>query len=263
VLGFFKPKLPIDQDEFDWLLACFKWFGKEFGGLEAMRTTQLVVPDAAFFPAVSAKGHALAAHYFDHTKTLAGMADWQCDLIEGASEREWRVSAGLGLRHLTKSPPLGSFGYQNGRYQITYNPAELDRPESLIATFAHELAHYLIHTASTRPPGGTALGEHATDVTAVFMGFGVFMANTAKSFEQFQNFEEQGWQMRPQGYLSELALVTSLAIFVRLAQSDGEAARAHLKDYLRKPFNRALNAIDRLHPNLMLSVSQIDLADWA
>ena len=52
------------------------------------------------------------------------------------------------------------------------------RPESLISTFAHEFAHYLIHSVDAPTPGGEELEEHATDLVAVFMGFGVFLAST-------------------------------------------------------------------------------------
>ncbi len=154
MFGLFKPKLLIDQVEFDWLLAGIKWFYNEFGGLDKLGQTRLILPDVENFPAVNLKGHALAEYYFVRVKALAGMTDWPCDLVEGERERETRVSAGLGLKHLTKGPPLGTFGYADGRYQVSYNPSELQRPQSLIATFAHELAHYLIHTAKTNPPGG-------------------------------------------------------------------------------------------------------------
>jgi hypothetical protein len=263
MFGLFKPKLLIDQVEFDWLLAGIKWFYNEFGGLDKLGQTRLILPDVENFPAVNLKGHALAEYYFVRVKALAGMTDWPCDLVEGERERETRVSAGLGLKHLTKGPPLGTFGYADGRYQVSYNPSELQRPQSLIATFAHELAHYLIHTAKTNPPGGRDLEEHATDLAAVLLGFGLFMSNSSKSFEAFQNFEEQGWRARAQGYLSELSLVTALAIFVRLTRADGEVARRELKDYLRVPFARTLKALDQTYPDLTDVIARTDLEDWA
>ena len=47
------------------------------------------------------------------------------------------------------------------------------------ATFAHELARYLVETFEEPAPGGDALLEPAVDIAAVFMGFGLFMANSA------------------------------------------------------------------------------------
>lgn len=262
MFSFFNARLPIDDDEFEWLLACFKWFLEEFGGLDRFRGTSLIHPTESFFPASEMSGHDRAMELFLQVKAYVGMVDWQCDLKAGATERESRVSAGLALRQLGRSPPLGTFGYENGRYWISYNPAELARPPNLVATFAHELAHYLMHTATTVPPGGRELEEHATDLAAVYLGFGIFMANSAKTFRQFQNFEEMGWEMRPQGYLSELALVTGLAIFVRLIDIDSKVVAQSLKDYLRKPFRSALAAVERRYPDLGSAIASVDLSDW-
>jgi hypothetical protein len=262
MLGLFKPKLPVTRDEAEWLLACFAWMVREFGGMEQVRGTPLVLPTAEFFPPSELKGHERALELFGQVKALAGMSDWECDLLAGAEDRPAQVGTAQLLRHHSKQP-AGTFGFDRGRYFITYNPATLAQPEAMVATFAHELAHYLIHGGTTRPPGGPELEEHATDAGSVFLGFGVFAANCAKSFSQFQDFEVQGWQMQSLGYLSELARVTALAIFVRLSGADARAAEGALKNYLRGPFRKAIAALDREHPDLEASLAGIELGDWA
>jgi hypothetical protein len=263
MLGLFQTRLPIDTDELDWILACFRWFAIEFEERDRPRRNAMVLPDAETFPPSRAQGHDRAIELFETVKRHAGMVDWQCDLVPGAAAREHRVATGLALRHITKPEPLGTFSYVNGRYRITYDPAEIDRPHNLVSIFAHELAHYLLHTARTPPPGGRDLQEQATDLAAVYLGFGLFMTNSARDFAQFQDFAEQGWRMRRQGYLSEMELTTGLAVFVRLSGADARAAERELKDYLRSPFRKALKALDRLHPDVAASVAAIDLAEWA
>ena len=49
---------------------------------------------------------------------------------------------------------------------------------SMVGAFAHELARLLVETFEEPPPGGALLHEPAIDLAAVFMGFGVFMANS-------------------------------------------------------------------------------------
>jgi hypothetical protein len=259
----FGARLPIEADEFEWMLACFRWFMDEFGGERGLHGEALVLPDTTTFPPSRAQGHERAVELFEAVKRRAGMSHWQCDLIAGEAERDTRVTTGHALRHISKPPALGTFSYANGRYRITYNPSELKRPQSLVATFAHELAHYLLHTARTPSPGGRDLHEHATDLAAVYLGFGIFMANSSKTFSQFQDFGEQGWAMRPQGYLSELALTTGLALFVRLSSADAKAAERALKDYLRAPFRKAWKAIGHRHPDLPATIAAIDLAEWS
>jgi hypothetical protein len=262
MLGLFKARPPVDPEEYEWLLACFAWLMREFGGLERVRATPLVLPVTRFFPDSDLTGHDRALELFGQVKALCGMADWQCDLVPGERERESHITTAHLLRHHSKPPPLGTFSYADGRYRITYNPSELARPHALVATFAHELSHYLLHTAETRPPGGPELREHATDLGAVFMGFGSFLANTAKNFHQFRNESEQGWQMQAQGYLSENALVTGHALFVLVSGADEAAAQGDLKTYLRGPFRKAIAATQRTHPDLVAALATIDLAEW-
>lgn len=254
-------KPPVDADEFDWLLACTAWLIPVLGGREAVQAHRLILPD--HFPDPTARGHARAVELFDQVRNFVGMGDWPCNLVAGEEERETRIADGLALKHESGAPPLGTFGRSGNGITISYRPSLLLQPENLVATFAHELAHYLLHAQPTLPPGGEALEEHATDLAAVMLGFGSFMANGAKSFRQFQDFGEQGWEMRRSGYLSELALVTGLALFVRLTNSDPKHASGALKDYLRKPFGRALKAIDRRMPDIWPGLLAIDLKEWA
>lgn len=260
-MGWLGSRFPIDDDEADWLLACFAWMRREFGPRQA-GTASLVLPDPTFFPRSVAQGHDRAIELFNLVKAYAGMIDWPCDLVAGSPDRERVLMPGFALRHDSKPAPLGTFGYRDGRYVISYNPGELAYPQSLIATFVHELAHYLIHSAQTLPPGGPELLEHATDATAVYLGFGIFMANSSKNFSQFQNFDEMGWEMRPQGYLSELALVTALAIFNRSQNIDSDKTAEALKNYLRKPYRKASATLSKRYPDLAAHIDAIDLGDW-
>jgi hypothetical protein len=190
------------------------------------------------------------------------MSNWPCELRVGAPDRERSIALGHALRH-HQSAPLGTFGHADGRYYITYNPTSLVNPQTLVATFAHELAHYLSHTAQTRPPGGAGLAEHATDMGAVFLGFGIFMANSAKNFSQFQGGGEQGWEMRGAGYLSENALITALALTVRLTGAKPSAIERELKPYLCGVFRKALAAVNKTYPDLPATLAAVDLGEWA
>jgi hypothetical protein len=55
--------------------------------------------------------------------------------------------------------------------------------------------------------------EPMTDTVTVFLGFGVFNANSAFQFRQYTNNESQGWSTQRLGYLSEEAFGYSLARF--------------------------------------------------
>ena len=146
-------------------------------------------------------------------------------------------------------------GEKDKEVVITYDPAKVGNPVGLIATFAHELAHYWTASASNPPPGGWEMWEPATDFAAVQMGFGIFLANSAFSFSQFQDAMEIGWQSEQSGYLSEQSLLFALAIFCRITKSDENTIRENLKPILRKEFGKAQKQleteIDRLEPFLI------------
>lgn len=265
-MGLFGPKLPIDSDEFEWQLACFKWMLEDFEQIERHRQTPLVTPTTDYFPDSSSTGHTRARELFDQVRSHAGLENVAFRLEAGAANRPDRVQPGFGLRH-ESAPPLGTYRVEDrghGHYEpvITYNPSSLADPARLVGTFAHELAHYVIDGAGRLPPGGADLHELATDLTAVFMGFGIFLANGAKTFDAFNSFDSMGWSSSQSGYLSEKALVTGLAITQRLAGRDPMDSARWLKPHLASDIKKAAAYLAKRHPDIETDIMAIDLADY-
>jgi len=263
MLSLLGPRLPIDRDELDWQLATFKWMEQEFG---PVARAELVLPTPDFFPASPRDGHERIEDLFGQVRRLAGMANWPCDLERGESDRPAHVGTALLLRHEGAPAPCGTFrvaGHEGGeRIVISYNPSMEADTIGLVATFAHELAHYLMSTARSAPPGGWSLHELHTDLVAVGMGFGIFLANSARNFSQFQNATEMGWSSRTQGYLSEGALVTGLVIFQRLGGREPDAAKPWLKSYLQSDLKRASRALRKICSDLPAAVAAVDLSEF-
>lgn len=264
MLSLFGPRLPIDRDELDWQLATFKWMEREFGPVAPRR---LVLPTPAFFPASGRQGHERIEDLFGHVRRLAGMADWPCELEAGRSDPPTRAGNALLLRHEGASAPCGTFRIvgEKGeeRVLISYNPSMAADTTGLIATFAHELAHYRMASARSTPPGGWELHELHTDLVAVGLGFGIFLANSARNFSQFQDAVEMGWSSRTQGYLSEGALVTALVISQRLGGRDPADAKPYLKSYLQTDLKNASRALQKMLPDMAAAVAATDLDEFA
>jgi hypothetical protein len=261
-MGLFGARLPIDRDELEWQLATFKWLGREFGSIA---DRPLVLPTSDFFPAPSGGTSRIQA-LFDNVRNAAGMADWPCELRAGRESRPAQVGFALLLRHEGAQAPCGTFEVEapDGvrKVVITYNPSLAADTDAMIATFGHELGHYLMSKAKSDPPGGWELHELHTDLAGVWLGFGIFLANAARNFSQFQSGGEMGWSSRSQGYLSEGALVTALAIFQRLRGDDPLAPARWLKDYLRTDLKNAAKALARLHPDMARAVEVVDLGEY-
>lgn len=267
-MGLFGPKLPIEADELEWQLAMFKWLIQSFSNADFLAVTPTIPPDEGLFPVPAGTRERRAAAYFDHVRRMAGMEQWPCRLEAGEDDRPRQITPGIALVHESPSRPLGTFSAEpDGEDQlgivIRYHPRLVDDPSALIATFAHELAHYLIHDRAEAPPGGWELDELATDLTAVYLGFGVFLANSAKQFEAFTSFDQMGWQTRRSGYLSEGALVTAIVIRERLGKRDPkQSAGPHLKRYLGADLKQADAWLARHSPDLEAELAKIDLGDW-
>ena len=240
MFSLFGPKLPIDADELEFQLATFKWLIGEFGDLSE---SFLVLPTPEFFPSAKSRRRVPARLLFDDVRRAAQLESWPCELREGESEPGIDAGNAHLIRHEGPRSPCGTFSIEEGRdghhAVITYDPELEKDQQALIATFAHELGHYLMVYAKGTPPGGWELQELHTDLAAVYLGFGIFMANSSWSFGQVQTGTTLGWSSRTQGYLSEAALTTALAIFQRLIGRDPADAAPYVEDYLRKVLRKA------------------------
>lgn len=134
-----------------------------------------------------------------------------------------------------------------GRGLVHYLPALVRDPAVLIGTFAHELGHRLIGLGSVSPPPieGADEAESLIDVAAVYLGFGVFLANQAFSLQQHGDAFSQGWQRSRRGYLPESDLVFGLAIFHAVKDLDPEPALASLKPHRAGPLRRTFGDLTR------------------
>jgi len=196
-----KPKSFLDDSRRDWQFQAFAWLLRHTGGYTKFLETTLVLPTEAHFPDRGMKGHAAVAALFRRVRDHAGMADWPCT-VEPVSEKP-RIETD-----------------DSGRIPVFTYVRESLEPIALVANFARDFAQYLVATVDEPPPGGESMREPALELAAVFMGFGVFLANSAVN--------------APRQPLSEGELVHALALFCLLQRTLPEAADEHLNPHLRK-----------------------------
>lgn len=228
---FGKPKTFLEPDDEAWQLAVWGWLLARFGEAR-FKAAPLVTATRQYFPPSEASGHARAEHIFICTQKLAGMAEWPCELVAQAARPNQRV-AELGYVKIDSgSLPAGTFSRAGNKALITYDPDSVDKPAVLVATLAHELAHYLLHSVRDLPPGGDVMEEFATDLTTVYLGFGLFGANQAFNFSQFRDVYSQGWSTSGLGYLGERDWAFALAVYCALRGDDVAVLKEWMKPYL-------------------------------
>ena len=224
---FGSRKYILDPDIDAFHFQCWSWLLRHTGGIEKFRQTELVLPTPQFFPKTESEGHARAEHIFECVRHHAGMAEWPVRLV-AQQEMQSQVSTYNFIQHGTRA--AGTFANHGNGGIITYEPGQ--GAISLVATFAHELGHYLNGGFPEPPPGGWDLVEPATDVTAAFLGFGVFGANSAFHFTRTQDFEGQGWSTSRLGYITEAEWALNLAIFCAVAELEISQLKDHLKPHI-------------------------------
>jgi len=252
MFGLLKRKPVLEVETVQWLIETYSWALKNFGNHAFYEKTILVTPSDKHFPAHIKNNQHLAQSIFDQVKQHAGMSKWDCNLVAQEADVNPIIAPTLLIRN-TKVNPAGTFSMARSKQRkaiITYDPSQVKDPEMLVATFAHELGHYLSHRTAEPPPGGKALWEPATDLLAVFMGFGIFLANSAYSFQQYTGIDSQGWSSQSRGYLNQYELTYALAIFAVLKENNKQEIEKYLKNSLRAFYKQAIKELQHNHEAL-------------
>jgi hypothetical protein len=259
---WFRPKRPVGPEEWEWLLAGFKWLRREFPELDARRA--LALPTGEYFPPLTSEGVARGEDLMAQVKAIAGLADWPVRLLPVQPPRRGAVNAVAAFQ--SDGGACGSF--RLGRTaeglpfaEIRYTLDQLDNPGALVATFAHELGHYLLNTRTSPIPGGDEVEELFTDLTAIWLGFGIFLGNNARYAGHIDEGGGRGWFVSGwQGYLGERMLMTALALSEMLAGRDPAAAAPYLKTYLGSDLRAAHRYA--LRGDVRAEMDAVDLAEF-
>ncbi len=240
----FKSKPLLSAADVEFQIATYQWLLKHFGGDNFYHRTELVLPTREYFPSTLESAEEVAIETFERVKHYAGLSDWACRLQAQEADIDTHVAPTLAVQNVPTNP-LGTFALQDdNEVVITYNPALTTQPIQLVATLAHELSHYLTATAPEEPPGGWQNWEFVTDIAATFLGFGIFMANSAFNFSQYSSADTVGWRSSRSGYLSEAEHIYALAIFLKLQKRPMDEAARFLKPNLKKLLKKALVEIN-------------------
>lgn len=242
-------KSTLDAESEDWLITGWTWLLENLADLETFRGFPFVLPTADYFPSTKKTGHEKAQYIFEFVTKLSGTADWPIDLVPQTDDFD-PVLAPLVIVKNVQSDPLGTFSVQSGqRLKISYDIRLLDRPIDLIATFIHEISHAVLLGIEEEVPGGPEFEEIMTDLATVFLGFGIFGANSAFTFQQHSDVGSgtQGWSYSHSGYLNEAEWAFSLAVFLYLRGDDPKNAGNWLKPTPKSLLKKSMRYLNQ-HP---------------
>ena len=243
-LKLFKPSPLLDGTSINWMFDTFAWALRNFDTGVFFNETILVTPSNEHFPGAESSAEGMATLIFDKVKTYAGMQHWPYRLVDGNTLEE------IPLVQIRIEGPIRGEGGETQRsvddshkLVIPYHQQQMNDPEIVIANFAHNLAHYLGTTAREAPPGGEENWPHVTELLAVFMGFGLMMANSANTAKIRSCSSCSGPAIERENYLSEYDITYALAIFCCLKGLPVSKAAKNLKSSLRPFFKKAMKDV--------------------
>jgi len=239
----------LDASLLEWEVMHWQWLLTNLQANVDLHHLRLVAPTPDDFPVTGTGAEEKVQAVFRSVQQYFGVEQWPCRLEPfGVSRSSAYPGATPNTRQEIVPGVAGLFAVTPARQVvISYNRQQAADPMALVATLAHELSHYVLATIQTEPPGGWEVGEQLADLTAVFFGFGIFLANASFRFSQWQDSRYHGWSARNQGYLSENALALALALFCRWKALPAAAARPYLAPNPRHHFKVYYRELGRKH----------------
>ncbi|MEA3278732.1 MAG: hypothetical protein U9Q81_26220 [Pseudomonadota bacterium] len=245
LFGLFFAKPPLDEESVQWLFEVFAWALRNCDAGVFYDETLLVRPTNDHFPGRENSVHGMAQLVFRETAAYAGMGHWPFRLMEPGApfpseppkleiRGPLRSSGGTVTAAVHSTDPI----------PIPYDPNLIGNPEALIAGFTQTLAHYLGSAVQEPSPGGLQNWPQATEVLAVFLGFGLMFANTAFNFQSRSCGSCGGPSAQRQAFLSQYDVTYALALFCVLKGIPKSDVLRHLKKSLRPYFKRCVRDIE-------------------
>ncbi len=219
MLGWLGPKCPLDTGEKMWTEFRMRWLAGKLG-MDRLVGSEVILPQDRYFPEPYTGTPADARRIFDR---VCGYMRLDPNRFDFEVLPDDSIQGAVGLY------------YEGERPRIVLVSAQLPDPERLVATIAHELAHDILLG------GGLLTGheedhEHLTDLVPVFLGLGLFAANSPVRDRSFFDNGRHYFTIDQQGYLPSRMIGYALALF---AYARGEAEPAWAR-YLRPDAARPL-----------------------
>jgi hypothetical protein len=238
MLGLLKPKLPVSDEQREWVDRSFVRLGELLGADRLLGTT-VVLPTPEHFPDPYDCSEAAVRLMLNR---IAGSMNVDADQIDiQMFDSEYDVSSSLVPFFSGKGSGPGGLYFHDPaeRPRIAVNEAELKDPMALVAVLAHEIGHIILLRPGLVDRNEPDM-EPLNDVLTIFMGFGIFTANSAFRFVQYTTNRSQGWSSRRLGYLSEPLLGYALARFAFERREERPAWASFVKSNIAPYMKRSL-----------------------
>jgi hypothetical protein len=177
MFSFFSPHCPVDPCAKAWIEARLRWLAEEFG-LDVFTRRAFILPNEDFFPQELDGSEESTRELLDQVCGYMDVEPQRIELELYTDRSQLELVNEQGQRF---GGTGGTYHDAGRRSVIRIEMSQLDDPVCLIGTIAHELAHVRL-LGEGRILSETFDNELLTDLTVVFHGLGVFLANTPRTW---------------------------------------------------------------------------------
>lgn len=183
MLGLLKPKSPLEIREKVWTERRMHWLTQRFG-LERMKSATIVLPTTEFFP----------NQYTGDPDSVADVFERVCKFMDADPQR-----FDLGIKNCCQGGTCGTIESED-KPVVKLDANDVGDQETLIATLARAVAQdELLREPSLNVNEGDF--DSLTDLLPVFLGMGIFQANTAVKSNAYHTGGWEYFSIRGAGFL--------------------------------------------------------------
>ena len=220
MFGWFRPTCPVGPAEKSWIEDRMRWLSLDFS-LDRMIKAAVILPTPEFFPDRYDADRAGAKRLF---RRVCGYMGVDPDPIRLVFFRNKRLE---GVEGYTKGA-AGTYEDEGWRTTIRLDESTLPDPMVVVATLAHELGHVLL-LGQGRITADRKDHEPLTDLITVFLGMGLFTANSRVRAQTEQHAHGSSWSISRLGYLDERTVGYALSLFAWIRGEERPTWLRHLR----------------------------------
>lgn len=234
MFGWLFPRCPVDTREKYWVESRMIWLVERFG-IERLRRVEVLLPTDSRLPQEYHPDESNARVCFDVIARFMGIEpeSISLEIVDGAS-----------------IPGASGIYFQGEKSNILISRDLMDQPPRLLATISHELAHELLLKGG-HLSADEADHEFVTDLLPVFLGLGIFMANSPLVIRNWHSGGSEYTQVSKSGYLNSMSLGYAIAVFCHLRGENRIACAKHLRTDARVTAEEGLRYIRRTGDTLI------------
>lgn len=173
MFGWFRPTCPVDAIAKGWLEERLGWLSDQFG-FDTFTRRAVVLPTADFFPDPYDRSDAAVRRLFERVCRYMEVDPRGIHLEFHRDHSSLRLTDERG-RDIPNAA-AGLYGTDSFGTVIRLETTYVDDPMDMVGTIAHELAHHRL-LGENRISRDVFDNELLTDLTVVFHGMGIFLAN--------------------------------------------------------------------------------------